>query len=252
MIGLSCPGFSLEPVTQIAEKVSANFRLWEIVAEGEHFLPAVKKELAEVRETYNLELQVHAPISDINIGSMNTRMRARSFEVLWETLDTASRLGIETVTIHPGYLSPLGFYAPEKARRNGKETIMQIDKINRGYDLNICLENMPDIPILTCQSPQEIKEMIDGTDLLFCLDVGHANIANNLDGFKELKDRLGNVHVHDNHGKKDEHLTIGEGNMDWKAVKDLLSGYDGNIIIESKGFESGEESLKILRKKGWK
>src|SRR5262245_17952260 len=59
-------------------------------------------------------------------------------------------------------------------------------------------------------------------------DVGHANLA---DGPAEerleksvapMKDVVASVHLHDNHGDKDEHLVPYEGSIDWGAAIPLL------------------------------
>ena len=37
-----------------------------------------------------------------------------------------------------------------------------------------------------------------------------------------LGDRIVSMHVHDNHGTKDEHLWPGDGTIDWPAVREAL------------------------------
>ena len=49
-----------------------------------------------------------------------------------------------------------------------------------------------------------------------------------------FRDKINHIHWHDNHGKKDEHLPIGDGLIDHqkaiKALKDI--GYDRTITLE--------------------
>ncbi|TQS85434.1 MAG: hypothetical protein A3208_03175 [Candidatus Methanoprimaticola hominis] len=61
-------------------------------------------------------------------------------------------------------------------------------------------------------------------------------------------DRIVNIHIHDNHGETDEHLTIGDGDIDFAHVIRRMSGYRGNWIIESKSMESAVQSLPRLQK----
>jgi len=52
-----------------------------------------------------------------------------------------------------------------------------------------------------------------------CLDLGHAHITTGIpDAIATLTGRIASLHVHDNHGLKDEHLWPGEGNIDWTAT----------------------------------
>ena len=38
-----------------------------------------------------------------------------------------------------------------------------------------------------------------------------------------LGDRIVSMHVHDNHGTKDEHLWPGDGTIDWPGVREALA-----------------------------
>jgi sugar phosphate isomerase/epimerase len=47
-------------------------------------------------------------------------------------------------------------------------------------------------------------------------------------------DRLAHVHVHDNHGKWDEHLCLGRGKIDFRKIVRLLKeiNYDRTVTFE--------------------
>ena len=56
-----------------------------------------------------------------------------------------------------------------------------------------------------------------------CLDLGHAHITIGVaEAISTLGGRIGSVHVHDNHGVKDEHLWPGSGTIDWTAAVKAL------------------------------
>jgi sugar phosphate isomerase/epimerase len=79
--------------------------------------------------------------------------------------------------------------------------------------------------------PAYLRAFVDETRLTglrFNFDIGHANLA---DGpaeerleksFAPLRDQLASVHLHDNHGEKDEHLPPYDGSIDWSAAIPLL------------------------------
>jgi sugar phosphate isomerase/epimerase len=66
------------------------------------------------------------------------------------------------------------------------------------------------------------------TGLRFNFDIGHAHLAEGPEeeriakGFEPLKELIASVHIHDNHGEKDEHLPPYEGAIDWPATLKLL------------------------------
>jgi sugar phosphate isomerase/epimerase len=56
-----------------------------------------------------------------------------------------------------------------------------------------------------------------------CLDLGHAHITVGIaEAIGVLGKHIASVHVHDNHGVKDEHLWPGDGTIDWPAAASAL------------------------------
>jgi sugar phosphate isomerase/epimerase len=57
-----------------------------------------------------------------------------------------------------------------------------------------------------------------------CLDLGHAHMTVGVaEAIARLSTRVIQVHVHDNHGLKDEHLWPGDGSIDWPATVAALN-----------------------------
>ena len=249
MIGISCTEFSAYDFKEVIDEVGKQFSHWEIFAEAEHRLRDIEGFFASIKNNYNLSYSVHAPISDINIASLNERMREDAVMEILATLESCINLEIGTITIHPG-ITPMAVpYMEEKAIAQAKKSLRSIDRISGQYGIKMCVENMPAFEFMLGRSYEELKELIDGTELSVCLDIGHANTTGEtialIDGFK---DRIANVHIHDNNGDADSHMTLGEGSIDFKDIISRLGGYKGNYIIESKSFQSGVESQEFLSK----
>ena len=82
----------------------------------------------------------------------------------------------------------------------------------------------------------------------FTFDVGHANTVGLVNDFLDLlAEKISHVHIHDNMGKKDEHLSLGRGNINWKLVMERLSDYKGVFVTEMGSVEEGIQSLDYLR-----
>ena len=248
MIAVSSPGFSMTPVTDMLEAIAPHFRAWEIVAEGMHALPDIEKELRESRDSYDMELAVHAPFSDLNIASLNVKAKENAMAQVVDTIRIASSLDIALITLHPGHKSPLGAYFPEKIREVHLESLLKLDAVGREHGVTLALENMPKMWISMCTNSKEMRECIEGTNLKICFDVGHANITGDIEGFFELKERIINLHLHDTHGDVDRHLVLGEGSIDIPGVLRALAGYKGLYVIESMNLEEGIESKAVLEK----
>jgi sugar phosphate isomerase/epimerase len=79
--------------------------------------------------------------------------------------------------------------------------------------------------------PSYLRAFVDETRLTglrFNFDVGHANLAEGSESgrigrsFSPLRELVASVHLHDNHGEKDEHLPPYEGSIAWATAIPLL------------------------------
>jgi sugar phosphate isomerase/epimerase len=79
--------------------------------------------------------------------------------------------------------------------------------------------------------PAYLRAFVDETRLTglrFNFDIGHAHLADGPEEeritktFEPLRDLVTAVHLHDNHGEKDEHLPPFDGTIDWKAAVKIL------------------------------
>jgi sugar phosphate isomerase/epimerase len=75
-------------------------------------------------------------------------------------------------------------------------------------------------------SPERLMEILQIGHLDnvgVCLDLGHAHLTVGVAAaIATAGNRIGSVHVHDNHGVKDEHLWPGAGTIDWPATVQAL------------------------------
>jgi len=248
MIGVSSTNFSAQNIEDTLSEVSKEFELWEIFAEGEHYLPYVIKRFASVAPSYNMKYSIHAPISDINIASLSERMREASTLEMMATMEQAIEIGVNVVTIHPGVYSMTVPGQEPKSIEKAKRSLRTLDRVTAEFGIKMAVENMPSFKFFLGQRAEELKELVDGTDIRICFDIGHANTTGEADNIIDmLGDRIANIHIHDNMGDKDEHMTIGDGTTDFMKLR-RLPKYRGNYIIESRDLGSAVESQKRIRK----
>ncbi|OPY33375.1 MAG: endonuclease IV [Methanomassiliicoccales archaeon PtaU1.Bin124] len=248
MIALSSPALSLMPLAEAIELVARDFKAWEIVGEGKHFLPDIEKELAGSLPSYELEMSVHSPLSDINIGSLNPRLRQAALSDVLRTVECAGRLGLNPITVHPGFLTPLAYLDREGAKSATKDSLRLIEKAGKEHGVTVALENMPDMPISMITTPKALKELLDGTELSICFDIGHAHTTHNVDAYLEMHDRFANIHIHDNDGRWDQHLPIGMGSIDFPPILRRLASYKGRYVIEARELKEAPGSQQRLKR----
>src|SRR5437870_2745760 len=127
--------------------------------------------------------------------------------------------------------------------------------------VTICVENT----MSEMGDPSYLRAFVDETrlsGLRFNFDIGHAHLSDFPEGerldksFSPLRDLVSSVHLHDNHGEKDEHLPPYDGTIDWPAaIKLLKTAPESNLPLvlelkEKTGPEapSAAEQLTTARK----
>jgi len=224
---------------------------WEIVNEGRQKLTAENiSQAKEIAETTRLTITIHLPYSDLNLASMNQPIWEETVRQMKGCLSLASDF-CRLAVVHPGHLSPLGMQMPDKAWSQNILGLQEICDKARDLDMVIAVENMVNMPALLGRRPEEILGMIENIDrenVGFILDVGHANTNGNVENFLELRERVIHVHIHDNHGWKDEHLPVGAGTVPWEKVAEALQSYRGRMVTESRSLEEGRLSVLSLKR----
>jgi Sugar phosphate isomerases/epimerases len=249
MIGVSCTQFAATDPNTVWEDISKHFDHWEIFSEWKNEVSKMSGSFNEKKSSYKMTYSIHAPITDVNIAALNDRIREASVKDMIKTMECANLMEIDTVTVHPGIYSMVLSDVKEESIAHAKRSLKIMEKAAEELSVTLAVENMPSFMIMMGQTPDELSRLIEGTDLKICFDIGHANTMGRIDEFIDrFSGRIANIHIHDNFGDKDSHMTIGDGNIDFAKVLSKLKSYKGNYIIEAKSLASAIESRKKLEK----
>jgi len=225
---------------------------WEIVADGSYRLdnPENVARIVDVIGSLQLGITVHAPYADLNLATLNYPIWRESVRQVCTCIRHASEW-TDRVTIHPGYLSPVGKIMPERAWQQQKEALTEIGSVASDHSVLACLENMIGIREFLCRMPEELAGMVEGIEGIgITIDIGHANTVGMVREFLPYLSAASHLHVHDNHGVHDEHLPLGAGTIDWDSVgKSVARDYSGIVVVEGRSLEEGKASLQTVR--GW-
>lgn len=231
----------------------SGFDGWEVCADGNyHFSKKGQYEMVvETLQSTNLDITVHAPYGDLNPAAINDPIWRETVRQLTECIRLSSEI-TNRVTIHPGYLSCTGKLVPDKIWQLQKDAMKEVGKAATEYGVVACLENMPDIPDFLCRYPEEILGIIEGIEgVSMTIDFGHANTMGKVKDFLKVLPLASHIHIHDNHGKSDEHLPIGEGTIDWNRVSNaIMKNYRGVVVVEGRSIPEAKRSFSEIR--GWK
>ncbi len=237
------------------------FSCVEIVCEHPFYTNWATKDADKERElikeslnSYDLNVSVHAPYHDANIASFNPGIRSEVVRQLREAVDVASDLNAEVLVAHPG------FVASRKYPRNiiyeiMIDTLIDITDYASGADMIIGLENLASKPKAFAVHAKELLKIVEDVgskNLRATFDVAHANTIGTpiIDFIDELGPLIKHVHVSDNIGFNN-HLPIGVGNIDYRAVLSRLikNDYKGFLIIEGWIPNDPDQFIKLSRDK---
>jgi len=229
----------------------AGYDGWEIVADGNYNLdnPECFKKIEDVIASTHLGVTVHAPFGDLNLATLNDPIWRESIRQICTCITHASAF-TDRITIHPGYLSPIGKLMPQKVWDLQKEALRQIGKCAAEHSVLACVENMIGVKEFLCQLPEELIGMTDGIEGIgMTFDFGHANTLGKVNSFLPYVNKASHIHIHDNHGMSDEHLALGDGTISWSSIgKTIADNYSGVVVIEGRSIEEAKKSIAVFRK----
>ncbi|MDD1673772.1 MAG: sugar phosphate isomerase/epimerase [Methanomicrobiales archaeon] len=222
---------------------------WEIVADGKYRFDnaGAFREIKDALESTHLRATVHAPYSDLNPASLNYPIWRESIKQICTCITRAAEI-TDLVTIHPGYLSPVGKLVPDKVWELQKSALKEIGIHARNAGVLASLENMGGPREFLCRLPEEIIGMVGGVEGVgITFDLGHANTLGKVKEFLPFLSKADHLHLHDNHGELDEHLALGDGTIDWEmAGKAVRECYSGIAVVEGRNLEEAQKSYQMF------
>jgi len=202
---------------------------------------------ARLRER-GLALTVHAPFMDLNAGATEPMVRQVTRHRYTQTFAAAERLGARLIVFHPGY-DPW-HYGNQVRQWQEQALDFWPEFLRRAEDngIRLVLENIYDRSArLLCWLVQTLDHPLFG----HCFDIGHWALFGSqpLDAWlRRLGDRLYHLHLHDNRGRNDDHLPLGQGKIDftplWAHLRTL--GRQPTMTLEAHSVEHLLHSLAVF------
>lgn len=208
------------------------------------------KTLKTLAEKNNVQLSFHIPYYT-NISDVLFHLRRASIKYLLKSIRIAGRLGATHITLHLGsfYWFPVEKWERKKALQRFVKSLNKVLKLCEEQGVVIALENVVPIPAgseyyLLGDNIEDFKyifSVYDSDYLKFCLDTGHAQMAEGVIAYiNNFRDRLCSIHYHDNNGFNDAHLAIGNGKVPWQKLAAKLEEieFNGPLISECRNIEA--------------
>ena len=191
---------------------------------------------------------MHGAFLDVVVFSSDDKIAEISKIRMRQSMEVARSLGVQSVIFHTNGNPML---SGEVYDNNViVKTTEYLEELLQEYpDVNIYLENMFDATpkILVRISERLCKYMNYGV----CLDYAHASISDlpMSDWVEALAPYLRHIHINDNELKKDMHMPVGSGSINWNQfAKYYRTHFDQcSILVETTEPEEQIQSLNYLK-----
>ena len=210
-----------------------------------HDTEAVNR-LEEWLSDTGLELHsLHAPICEglkdgqwvgsFSNASSDATRRATALAETRTALQLAHRIPYRFLVVHLGVPSSAqgssGDNQPDAARRSLEDIVAMATDVR----VRVAVEVIPNQLSSAADLVRLIENHLEGLDVGICLDYGHAHLMGDLgEAIETVSGYLWTTHLHDNRGRRDDHLVPFAGTIDWAAATGETQkiGYDDVLMFE--------------------
>lgn len=208
----------------------------EVFAARQHFDYTSREHVAELAEWFRSEAVVpfsmHAPLfpdremgragaPGVNVLHPEKSRRIDAMDEVKRALEAAEYIPFKHLVVHLG--ERMDGWSP-RTIEYAHTALEHLGAFARPLGVRLLVENL----LSEATTPEHlmlILEMGHLDNIGICLDLGHAHASVGVaEAIATFGNRIVSVHVHDNHGLKDEHLWPGDGTIDWTAAVKGLKG----------------------------
>ena len=189
----------------------------------ERFSKQEFRSIAEKLRERGLLVTLHGPFMDLSSGSPDPavwNLTRRRFE---QVADLVPFFRPRSVVCHAGFEPRRYGFLGEVWYQKSLEMWTWFARRLRNEGTKLMLENVFE------EEPEDLMPLFENLDpeqVGFCLDVGHCSAFGSApveSWIGCLANHIGQLHLHDNLGQKDDHLSLGKGKIDFERMLSLLA-----------------------------
>ncbi len=173
-----------------------------------------------------LSVTLHGPFVDLAVGSTDPAIKAATRRRFEQLLELVPIFRPTAVVCHAGYDWKRYSYFREDWMKNSLETWSWLAASLLEQGSRLMLENVYE------NNPRDMRhilQLLESQKVGFCLDAGHLIAFGQGDlrqWLEDLGSYIGQLHLHDNTGRDDEHLALGKGQIDFKLLFSYLISHN--------------------------
>ncbi|MEE9543922.1 MAG: sugar phosphate isomerase/epimerase family protein [Thermodesulfobacteriota bacterium] len=197
-----------------------------------------------------LSTTIHGPYMDMSPGGADEGVRSLTAEKFSLLINRTIPLKPEVITLHAGYDERYFDGDSQLWLAQSIKTWTLLAKEAEEAGVVLALENIFET------RPDTLKDLVEAVgspNLRVCIDSGHLNLYSEVsteEWFSELGPYIALLHIHDNLGVRDDHLPVGDGEIDFPEFFSLVREYANGPVytIEPHGEEVLWRGLEAIGK----
>jgi sugar phosphate isomerase/epimerase len=188
---------------------------------------------------------VHAPIADALHGEQwgpttysnaaaDAARRHAAVREAQAALRIAERIPYEVMVVHLGVPDVMAG-DDDNSRAAAARSAEEIVRLAEPTGVRIAFEVIPNDLSSAAALVTLLEREFDVQHVGICMDFGHAHMMGDVaDAVETAAEHLITTHVHDNRGRRDDHLVPYLGSINWDAVLMTMQkiGYEGTYLME--------------------
>ncbi|NOX37740.1 MAG: sugar phosphate isomerase/epimerase [Calditrichaeota bacterium] len=240
----------------------------EFRGEAPFFFPGITpqsdfKFYREVLSRTPLKTTIHTTMYDINLATLNPRIKEANIKSYKEYIDLAAYFESEIIVLHDGEVYQEFARSPRReeflqiAERHLIETLVELADYGQQKGVKVALENAPPQKhvslVWNAENHTAMLQKINHPNLGALFDVAHA-FLHGLDipeYLEAIHPYLLEIHAHNNMGEKDDHLGLPNGKIDYLSIlkHPVVDGVP--FIMEIRSYDEVIHTLEWLKAHGF-
>jgi sugar phosphate isomerase/epimerase len=199
---------------------------------------------------------IHAPYEDgWDLSHPEPSVRGEAINNLRRLLLLGSELQVRTVVVHGSSLlkTVAREYGENRILLSLRDAISRVTEVAKEVSITLALETL--LPHFFTGDAETLLKLLDGfanDEVGICFDTGHCFLwpgPSLHELFEALSSWIVVLHVHDNDGERDDHLSPGKGSIDWRKFASVVHGscFRGRLFLESAVPKEEKDILGYLR-----
>lgn len=249
-LGLSTWSFLKSDVYSAAKTIGdAGFDFIELWGEIPHAYQDLvdRKKLKDLLSTYDAQVTLHAPFTDLNPAVPYGSLRAAVTGTLTDFVKFGDFLNVSRITVHPGSVHSETLVSASMG--NAVSVLRELVRSCHGrIELNIenQVKSLSPYHFPLGSNPESIYTLLSAVeDSNLTLDTGHAHVSgvDLLATYERFRDSITEIHLNDNDGSSDDHLAPGQGTAKLDGLLERANGTDVAICLELNPFKLSPDGI---------